>query len=46
MLLRKLLPSDDYLAYHYGDEALAAGRKRLLLKRLAMLPSRPFTGAR
>jgi len=46
MLLRKLLPSDDYLAYHYGDEALAAGRKRLLLKRLAMLPFRPFTGAR
>ena len=46
MLLRKLLPSDDYLAYHYGDEALAAGRKRLLLKRLAMLPLRPFTGAR
>ena len=46
MLLRKLLPSDDYLAYHYGNEALAAGRKRLLLKRLAMLPFRPFTGAR
>ena len=46
MLLRKLLPSDDYLAYHYGEEAVAAGRKRLLLKRLAMLPFRPFTGAR
>ena len=46
MLLRKLLPSDDYLAYHYGADALAAGRKRLLLKRLAMLPFRPFTGAR
>lgn len=46
MLLRKLFPSDDYLAYHYGEEALAGGRKRLLVKRLAMLPFRPFTGAR
>ena len=46
MLLRKLLPSDDYLAYHYGEEAVAAGRKRLLAKRLLLLPFRPFTGAR
>lgn len=46
MLLRKLLPSDDYLAYHYGAQALAAGRKRLLIKRLLQLPFRPFTGAR
>ena len=46
MLLRKFVPSDDYLAFHYGQEAVDAGRKRLLLKRLVQLPFRPFTGAR
>lgn len=46
MVLRKLVPTDDYLAFHYGEDAVAAGRKRLIAKRLLLLPFRPFTGAR
>jgi hypothetical protein len=46
VLARKLVPTDDFLRHYYGDEALAAGRTRLLLRRLIEVPLRPFTGSR